>query len=462
MTKQAGRTADSASRTEASRAFARRLAAESIANGDATGWFETLYAAAAHGTATVPWAGFAPHPQLVSTLDRPGIGGAVVVGCGLGDDAEYVASLGYVTTAFDVSRTAIATARRRFPKSTVEYVTADLLAPPRSWDGAFDLVVEIFTLQVLTGRARYAAFAHIAQLVAPGGRLLVLAGARHEGDDPGEMPWPLTRPEIEQFTTHGLAASSIVEVVDDESRGPIRRWIALFDREDGGDLASPRDRGGKAQVLRGSKGDDVASGEPPRRTTTTASSKTPACGWSRLVPTPASSSPNRRAAPAEPPASRASLFSPSSRVTIECRASADQKVTGVVARSGHSANRPGSSDAPRWSACRRLLRGHRGHGRLSCHEDAYLGLLPARALTGKYWMSVEQLERPYCRLGMRSDVDGVTGSRQHRLLAAQVIPQDPHEPRVLPDNHGIRPAATRRLAGCMNVVAPVAVRLLVA
>lgn len=59
---------------------------------------------------------------------------------------------------------------------------------------------------------------------------MVLAGARHEDDDPGDMPWPLTRAEIEQFTTYGLAVSSIAEVIDNESRGPIRRWFAWFDR----------------------------------------------------------------------------------------------------------------------------------------------------------------------------------------------------------------------------------------
>ncbi len=83
---------------------------------------------------------------------------------------------------------------------------------------------------VLTGQARQTAFAHTAQLVAPGGRLLVIAGARHEDDEPGDMPWPLTRSEIEQFTAYGLTVSSIAEVVDDESRGPIRRWTAWFDR----------------------------------------------------------------------------------------------------------------------------------------------------------------------------------------------------------------------------------------
>jgi SAM-dependent methyltransferase len=211
------------------RAFAQRLAAASIANDDATGWFETLYAAADRGAATVPWVDNAPHPRLVSALaGATDAGRALVVGCGLGDDAEHVASLGYATVAFDVSPTAIATARRRFPHSTVDYVPADLLSPPPAWAGAFALVVEVFTLQVLTGTARRTAFARVAEFVAPGGRLLVIAGAREEDDDPGEMPWPLTRGELESFRDYGLREDSIVDFIDHESRGPVRRWRAWF------------------------------------------------------------------------------------------------------------------------------------------------------------------------------------------------------------------------------------------
>ncbi len=214
---------------EANRAFARQLAADSIASGDDTGWFETLYAAAEQGAATVPWAGLAPNPRLVRALSGAGgAGRAVVIGCGLGDDAEHVASLGFTTVTFDVSPTAIAGAWRRFPRSAVEYVTADLLSLPPSWAGAFDLVVEVFTLQVLTGAARRTAFARTAQLVVPGGRLLVIAGARDEHDDPGEMPWPLTRAEVESFRQYGLSEQSIVDFLDDEDRGLVRRWRAWF------------------------------------------------------------------------------------------------------------------------------------------------------------------------------------------------------------------------------------------
>lgn len=219
-------------RLNASRAFARRLAADSIASGDDTGWFETLYAAAGQGTATVPWADLAPNRGLVSALAGVRSGGrAIVIGCGLGDDAEHVASLGFATVAFDVSPTAVDAARRRFPCSTVEYVNADLLSPPHSWAGAFDLAVEVFTLQVLTGAARRTAFARIAQLVAPGGRLLVIAGARDEHDDPGQMPWPLTRAEIESFREYGLSDQSIADVLyKEEDWGLARRWLAWFTR----------------------------------------------------------------------------------------------------------------------------------------------------------------------------------------------------------------------------------------
>jgi SAM-dependent methyltransferase len=216
------------------RAYARRLAAASLADGDDTGWFETLYAAAERGDVTVPWADLAPNPHIVSELagltGPAGISRALVIGCGLGDDAEHVASHGFTTVAFDVSPTAVAVARRRFPDSPVEYVTADLLSPPLPWAAAFDLVVEAYTLQVLTGDARRTGIARTADLVAPGGRLLVVARARDEHDDPGTMPWPLTRQELESFADHGLVTDSIAGVVDDEDGRQIRRWRAWFTR----------------------------------------------------------------------------------------------------------------------------------------------------------------------------------------------------------------------------------------
>ena len=55
---------------------------------------------------------------------------ALVVGCGLGDDAEFIAGLGFSVVAFDISASAIAAAQQRFPQSTVRYRVADLMAAP--------------------------------------------------------------------------------------------------------------------------------------------------------------------------------------------------------------------------------------------------------------------------------------------------------------------------------------------
>ena len=152
--------------------IARQLAAEAVAADDPTGWFERVYAAAEAGETQVPWDRAAPNRLLVQWATDGGLSGggrrAVVVGCGLGDDAEFVAGLGFATTAFDISATAVRAARRRYPDSRVSYATADLLSLPAAWLESFDLVVESMTLQALPDPPRAAAITSVGRLVAPG------------------------------------------------------------------------------------------------------------------------------------------------------------------------------------------------------------------------------------------------------------------------------------------------------
>ena len=105
------------------RSVARRYAQEALAAGDPTGWFERLYDAAERGEATVPWAELRPNPHLLTWAASRGVRGAgeaaLVVGCGLGDDAEALAGMGFSVSAFDVAGTAIARCRARFPDSPV-------------------------------------------------------------------------------------------------------------------------------------------------------------------------------------------------------------------------------------------------------------------------------------------------------------------------------------------------------
>lgn len=116
---------------------------------DPTGFFEPLYVAAARGERTVPWDRGGPHPLIAGwARDLRGAGRrALVVGSGLGADAELFAERGFAVVAFDVSPTAVASTRERYPGSPVDPCVADLLDPPADWQRAFDLVVESLTVQ---------------------------------------------------------------------------------------------------------------------------------------------------------------------------------------------------------------------------------------------------------------------------------------------------------------------------
>jgi SAM-dependent methyltransferase len=196
------------------------LALESQARGDATGWLERLYAEAGQDSSRVPWADRVGNPNLVGWLDGrtasggPAHGGrALVVGCGLGHDAEELARRGYAVTAFDIAPSAVEWARRVHPASRVTYAVADLLAAPGEWAGAFDLVFEAYTVQVLRGEPRRAALRALPGFVAPGGTLLVVARARDEDEPEGDLPWPLTAVELAGF--EGLETVSFEDYPDE-------------------------------------------------------------------------------------------------------------------------------------------------------------------------------------------------------------------------------------------------------
>jgi SAM-dependent methyltransferase len=216
----------------ADRERARLLAADALARGEPTAWFERLYAEAKTGGAVVPWADRVPNPHVVAWLEGrtwPAGARALDVGCGLGDTACELARRGLRVIAFDVSPTAVADARARFDGTAIEFVVADLLAPPPAWHRAFDLVVEVYTLQVLPADARAAAVARLRTVVAPGGTLLVVARGRDDGEHPGAMPWPLTRHEVEAMGGDELALRSFEDFRDDEDP-PVRRFRATFVR----------------------------------------------------------------------------------------------------------------------------------------------------------------------------------------------------------------------------------------
>ena len=220
--------------TEKERARARDIAQRHLATGDALGWFEALYAQAAGDATIIPWADLMPNQNVIQWLDQhqvTGAGrGALKIGCGLGDDAEELARRGFRTTAFDISASAIAWCRRRFPQSPAMYVVADLFRAPIEWRGKFTFVLESYTLQVLPPSLRREAINHIASFVAPRGTLLVVSRGREPDEPQGEMPWPLMKDELTDFLRLGLKEVGFEDYLDDEDP-PVRRFRVAYRRE---------------------------------------------------------------------------------------------------------------------------------------------------------------------------------------------------------------------------------------
>ncbi len=218
-----------------SRSRVRELSQTSYQQGDYTGWFEKLYAEAAGNTDAIPWADrglnywlsdWSEKSQVVLQNRR-----VLVVGCGLGDDAEYLAKLGATVTAFDLSQTAIDWCHQRFPNSQVNYQVADLFTAPADWKLSFDLVVEIYTIQALPANIRPNAIDCIGNFVAPNGKLLVVCRGRNPEDPTMDLPpFSLTHDELNKFISTGLTQVSFEDFIDNVESGSPRRFRIVYQR----------------------------------------------------------------------------------------------------------------------------------------------------------------------------------------------------------------------------------------
>jgi ubiquinone/menaquinone biosynthesis C-methylase UbiE len=212
---------------------ARELAAEYARKGDPTGWFDVLYKEAEAGKSIVPWADRGANPGLIefwrAKPEKTDGKKALVIASGLGDDAEQLSAWGFDTTAFDISETAIQMARKRFPRSEVDYRVADLFRPPAEWERKFDFVFEANTVQALPAEIRAGAIERIAAFVRPRGKLLAIVRGRGLDEPEGELPWPLTRAEMNEFVRAGLREATFEEYFDNEEP-PARRFRGLYTR----------------------------------------------------------------------------------------------------------------------------------------------------------------------------------------------------------------------------------------
>lgn len=200
------------------------------AHNKASAWFDELYKEHKDRHENIPWARLAANPLMEVYLDEnaPHTGKALVIGCGLGDDAVALEAAGYEVTAIDVSQAALDVARERFPDSKVRFEKQDIFDMPEKYHEYFDFVFEALTIQSLPIEYREKMIKSVVDTVAPEGHLLLVAHKK-EADFSGP-PWPLEAHEVDLFQTYGLTELSH-ELHTEESKISSTRFRILYTKE---------------------------------------------------------------------------------------------------------------------------------------------------------------------------------------------------------------------------------------
>jgi SAM-dependent methyltransferase len=150
---------------------------------------------ASYHDGAAPWDVGRPQPAIARLAAEGGFAGAVLdAGCGTGENALHVASLGLPVLGVDVAETALAIARAKAGERgiDVEFATADALRLARL-GRRFDTVLDCGLFHTFDGGERPGYVMSLASVTEPDATLYVLC---FSDDGPGTGPHPVGRNEL--------------------------------------------------------------------------------------------------------------------------------------------------------------------------------------------------------------------------------------------------------------------------
>jgi SAM-dependent methyltransferase len=136
-----------------------------------------------------PWDVGRPQPAIVRVAAEGGFSGAVLdAGCGTGENALHIASLGLPVLGFDVAETALAVAKEKAGDRgvEVEFIAADALRL-EGMGRRFETVLDCGLFHSFDGDERPGYVASLASVTEHDGTLYVLC-FRDDGPDTGPHP----------------------------------------------------------------------------------------------------------------------------------------------------------------------------------------------------------------------------------------------------------------------------------
>ena len=172
-----------------------------------------------------------PQPAIVRLAQSGEIVGTVLdVGCGTGENALYLSSLGHEVTAIDTAQEAIDKARRKSLERQlrVNFRLVDALAVP-CLGLTFDTVIDSGLFHVFSDEERVEYANNLGAVLMPGGRYFMLCLSERETR---EGPRRVTKAEITDAFRDGWTINDIQETKFETliHEGGAWAWLATISR----------------------------------------------------------------------------------------------------------------------------------------------------------------------------------------------------------------------------------------
>jgi SAM-dependent methyltransferase len=181
-----------------------------------------------------PWDIGHPQPAVVRLASEGAFAGTVLdAGCGTGENALHIASLGLSVLGFDVAETALATARQKARDRAieVEFVAADAFHL-ENLGRTFQTVLDCGLFHTFDSEERPRYVASLASVTEHDGTMFVLC-FRDEGPDTG--PHPISQEELrtafnaaDGWNVIDIARERVQTRFHDDNGAPA--WLATIKR----------------------------------------------------------------------------------------------------------------------------------------------------------------------------------------------------------------------------------------